>query len=79
MPDFDLKKFDGQKKAQIILGYFNTVAQKYDMMNSLLSFGIHHKWKRTAVRMMGLNSDDRVLDACGGTGDLAILAARAVG
>ncbi|NNL42326.1 MAG: class I SAM-dependent methyltransferase, partial [Desulfobacterales bacterium] len=79
MPDFDLKKFDGQKKAQLILGYFNTVAHKYDMMNTLLSFGIHHQWKRTAVRMMGLNSGDKILDACGGTGDLAILAARAVG
>ena len=63
----------------MILGYFNSVASKYDMMNTLLSFGIHYIWKRTAVRMLGLNSGDRVLDACGGTGDLAILAAGAVG
>ncbi|MDX2441909.1 MAG: class I SAM-dependent methyltransferase, partial [Desulfobacterales bacterium] len=42
------------------------------------SFGIHHIWKRIAVRMLGLNSGDRVLDVCGGTGDLAILAAGAV-
>ena len=62
----------------MILGYFNSVARKYDMMNTLLSFGIHHIWKRIAVRMLGLNSGDRVLDVCGGTGDLAILAAGAV-
>ena len=48
------------------------------MMNTLLSFGIHHTWKRIAVSMLGLNIGDRVLDVCGGTGDLAILAAGAV-
>jgi len=79
MPNFDPKKFDGRKKSQLILGYFDSVAQKYDMMNTLLSFGIHHMWKRTAIRILGLNSGDRVLDVCGGTGDLAILAAGAVG
>ena len=48
-------------------------------MNTLLSFGIHYAWKRTAVRMLKLAPGDRVLDVCGGTGDLAILAARKVG
>jgi len=79
MANFDNKKSDGWKKSQLILGYFNSVARKYDMMNTLLSFGIHHIWKRTAVRMMELNTGDRVLDVCGGTGDLAVLAAEAVG
>ena len=78
MTSFDDKKINGRKKSQLILGYFNSVARKYDMMNTLLSFGIHHIWKRIAVRMLGLNSGDRVLDVCGGTGDLAILAAGAV-
>ena len=72
------RKKSHRKKSQLILGYFDSVARKYDMMNTLLSFGIHHIWKRTAVRMMGLNSGDWVLDVCGGTGDLAILAAGAV-
>ncbi len=75
MENFDCKKKDLLEKPQLILGYFNSVARRYDMMNTLLSFGIHHVWKRTAVRMLGLNSGDRVLDVCGGTGDLAILAA----
>jgi demethylmenaquinone methyltransferase/2-methoxy-6-polyprenyl-1,4-benzoquinol methylase len=48
-------------------------------MNSLLSFGIHHLWKRSAVRMLNLKIGDRVIDVCGGTGDLAILAARQIG
>ena len=78
MENSNNKKSIGRKKAQLILGYFDSVARKYDMMNTLLSFGIHHIRKRTAVRMMGLNIGDRVLDVCGGTGDLAILAAGAV-
>jgi demethylmenaquinone methyltransferase/2-methoxy-6-polyprenyl-1,4-benzoquinol methylase len=78
MPNSDNKEIDDRKKANLILGYFNSVAQNYDMMNTLLSFGIHHIWKRIAVHMLELNSGDRVLDLCGGTGDLAILAAGAV-
>ena len=83
MSNFDsktisIRKKSHQKKSNLILGYFNSVARKYDMMNTLLSFGIHHIWKRIAVRMLGLNSGDRVLDVCGGTGDLAVLAAGAV-
>ncbi|MBW2589864.1 MAG: bifunctional demethylmenaquinone methyltransferase/2-methoxy-6-polyprenyl-1,4-benzoquinol methylase UbiE [Deltaproteobacteria bacterium] len=83
MANFDSKTISSRKKShqnksQLILGYFNSIAQKYDMMNTLLSFGIHHIWKRIAVRMLELSSGDRVLDVCGGTGDLAILAAGAV-
>ena len=44
-------------------------------MNTLLSFGLHHLWKRIAVKMLELKTGDRVLDVCGGTGDLALLAA----
>jgi len=76
---FGFQKIPVNKKAQWVRQHFNTVAKKYDLMNTLLSFGIHHLWKRTAVRLMALNPEDRVLDVCGGTGDLAILAARTVG
>ena len=62
-----------------VLQHFTSVARHYDFMNTLLSFGIHYAWKRTAVRMLKLAPGDRVLDVCGGTGDLAILAARRVG
>jgi demethylmenaquinone methyltransferase/2-methoxy-6-polyprenyl-1,4-benzoquinol methylase len=66
-------------KERWVRRHFNTVADKYDFMNSLLSLGTHHIWKRIAVRMMGLRRGDRVLDVCGGTADLALLAARDVG
>jgi demethylmenaquinone methyltransferase/2-methoxy-6-polyprenyl-1,4-benzoquinol methylase len=62
-----------------VMQHFNSVARNYDFMNTLLSFGIHHAWKRMAVRMLNLAPGDRVLDVCGGTGDLAILAAAKVG
>jgi demethylmenaquinone methyltransferase/2-methoxy-6-polyprenyl-1,4-benzoquinol methylase len=48
-------------------------------MNTLLSFGLHHLWKRAAVQLMGLKEGDRVLDVCGGTADLALLAAEKTG
>jgi demethylmenaquinone methyltransferase/2-methoxy-6-polyprenyl-1,4-benzoquinol methylase len=67
------------EKVKWVMRHFNTIARKYDLMNTLLSFGIHHVWKRVAVRMLKLNAGDRVIDVCGGTGDLAILAANAVG
>ncbi len=61
-----------------ILRHFNAIAGRYDFMNTLLSLGLHHRWKRLAVEALGLLPGERVLDVCGGTGDLAILAARAV-
>ena len=76
---FGYQKIPEEKKAHRVLQHFNTVARKYDLMNTLLSFGIHHLWKRTAVKTMTLKPGDRVLDVCGGTGDLAILAAETVG
>jgi len=76
---FGYQQVPEDKKAQRVLQHFNSVAKKYDLMNTLLSFGIHHLWKRTAVKTMTLNPGDRVLDVCGGTGDLAILAAEPVG
>jgi len=68
-----------EQKTNRVIQHFNSVARHYDFMNSLLSFGIHHLWKRTAVRMMDLASGDLVLDVCGGTADLALLAARDIG
>jgi demethylmenaquinone methyltransferase / 2-methoxy-6-polyprenyl-1,4-benzoquinol methylase len=76
---FGYQKVPEDEKSQWVLRHFNSVAKKYDLMNTLLSFGIHHLWKRNAVKMMALNSGGRVLDVCGGTGDLAILAAEIVG
>ena len=76
---FGYQKVPEDEKSQWVLRHFNSVAKRYDLMNTLLSFGIHYLWKRIAVKMMALKAGDRVLDVCGGTGDLAILAAETVG
>jgi demethylmenaquinone methyltransferase / 2-methoxy-6-polyprenyl-1,4-benzoquinol methylase len=67
------------EKPKLVQDHFSSSARRYDLMNTIMSLGIHHLWRRSAVRMMGLKEGDRVLDVCGGTADLSILAARAVG
>jgi demethylmenaquinone methyltransferase/2-methoxy-6-polyprenyl-1,4-benzoquinol methylase len=76
---FGYERIRRTEKTDRVLQHFNSVARHYDFMNTLLSFGIHYAWKRRAVRMLKLMPGNRVLDVCGGTGDLAIMAARAVG
>ena len=72
---FGFQRVAAEEKAGRVLNHFNSIAKHYDFMNTLLSLGIHHIWKRLAVQMMELAPGNRVLDVCGGTGDLAILAA----
>jgi demethylmenaquinone methyltransferase / 2-methoxy-6-polyprenyl-1,4-benzoquinol methylase len=67
------------EKVQYVRRHFNSVAECYDLMNTILSFGIHYLWKRAAIRALNLRPGERVLDVCGGTGDLSILAAGQVG
>ncbi len=76
---FGYERVDADEKTRRVIRHFDSVAGQYDFMNSLLSFGIHHLWKREAVRMLGLKAGERVIDVCGGTGDLSILASRRVG
>ncbi len=67
-----------KEKVEWVRRHFNSVARKYDSMNTLLSLGIHYQWKRMAVRMMNLRRGDLVLDVCGGTGDLSRMAVERV-
>ena len=60
-----------------VQGYFNTIAGRYDVLNTVLSFGMHVVWKRRAVRSAEPVSGQRILDLCGGTADLALRATRA--
>jgi demethylmenaquinone methyltransferase / 2-methoxy-6-polyprenyl-1,4-benzoquinol methylase len=76
---FGYRKVSVKEKAELVLHHFDTVAPRYDFMNTLLSLSLHHQWKRTAVRMMKLKAGDRVIDVCGGTADLSLLAARIIG
>lgn len=75
MTHFGFLTIPEKDKVEWVRRHFNSVARKYDAMNTLLSFGIHYQWKRMAVNMMGLREGDRVLDVCGGTGDLSRMAA----
>lgn len=68
-----------EEKAKIVPRHFNSIASKYDLMNSLLSFGFHHYWKRKALRKLGLKTGDSIIDVCGGTADLSMLAAATIG
>lgn len=76
---FGYHRVPEDEKEKLVLDHFNTVARHYDRMNTLLSFGLHYVWKRSAIKMLGLRPGDRVVDVCGGTGDLSRLAARASG
>jgi demethylmenaquinone methyltransferase / 2-methoxy-6-polyprenyl-1,4-benzoquinol methylase len=76
---FGYRQVSEGEKGRLVHQHFDTVARRYDLVNSLLSFGMHHLWKRAAVRLMQLKPGDRVLDVCGGTADLALRAARDLG
>ena len=66
-------------KQKKVAGVFSSVAQKYDVMNDLMSFGLHRLWKAFTVRLAGVCEGDRVLDVAGGTADLSLAFARRVG
>jgi len=66
-------------KAKKVAGVFSSVADRYDLMNDLMSAGLHRLWKRFAVEMSGVRKAGRVLDVAGGTGDLSSLLASRVG
>jgi demethylmenaquinone methyltransferase/2-methoxy-6-polyprenyl-1,4-benzoquinol methylase len=76
---FGFQRVRAREKTRLVRDHFNTVAQKYDLMNTLLSFGIHYLWKRVAVKQLGLGAGDSVIDVCGGTGDLSVLAVKKLG
>jgi len=67
------------QKAQRVRGVFDSVAAKYDVMNDLMSLGLHRLWKAYTVTVANLREGDRVLDIAGGTGDLARAFAKKVG
>jgi demethylmenaquinone methyltransferase/2-methoxy-6-polyprenyl-1,4-benzoquinol methylase len=70
---------DMPDKTTRVRSYFDAIAGRYDLMNTLLSGGLHHRWKSRALREAAVNGGMHVLDVCGGTGDLAGLAARRLG
>ncbi len=68
---FGFQQVDESEKAGRVRGVFDSVASKYDVMNDLMSMGLHRAWKAYTVAVANLREGDRVLDIAGGTGDLA--------
>ncbi len=76
---FGYEEVSPDEKTRRVRGVFESVAGKYDLMNDLMSAGLHRAWKRFAVTISGVREGSRVLDLAGGTGDLARLYAKAAG
>lgn len=76
---FGYQQVSLEEKARKVADVFHSVADQYDVMNDLMSFGIHRLWKRYAIELSGVKKGQRVLDIAGGTGDLAARFARLVG
>jgi len=76
---FGFKTVDEQDKAQHVRSVFDSVAPKYDVMNDLMSAGLHRIWKRYTLTVANPQPGDHVLDIAGGTGDLSLAFARKVG
>ncbi len=76
---FGFQTLDEAQKASRVRGVFDSVAPKYDVMNDLMSMGLHRAWKAYTVAVANLRPGQAVLDIAGGTGDLARAFARKVG
>jgi demethylmenaquinone methyltransferase/2-methoxy-6-polyprenyl-1,4-benzoquinol methylase len=76
---FGFETVDEQDKARRVRGVFDSVASKYDVMNDLMSGGLHRAWKAYTVMVANLREGDQVLDIAGGTGDLALAFSKKVG
>ncbi len=77
--DFGYREVARDEKQRLVGRVFSSVAQKYDLMNDLMSLGLHRVWKRYFVSTSGVKRGDRVLDLAGGTGDIAALLQPRVG
>ena len=76
---FGYKTVDTENKASMVADVFHSVAAQYDVMNDLMSFGIHRLWKRFTIDASGVRPGNKVLDLAGGTGDLTAKFSQIVG
>lgn len=76
---FGYRRVAAEDKVRLVAGVFNSVADKYDLMNDLMSLGVHRLWKRFTIELSGVTAGQRVLDVASGTGDLAASFATRVG
>jgi len=76
---FGYREVDKEEKAGLVADVFHSVASRYDLMNDLMSGGVHRIWKRFTIELSGVRRGSSVLDIAGGTGDLAARFAQLVG
>ena len=76
---FGFESVDERDKARRVRGVFDSVASRYDLMNDLMSAGLHRLWKAYTVTVAHVQEGDRVLDIAGGTGDLSLAFSKQVG
>ena len=76
---FGYKTIEKDDKISMVAGVFHSVAKQYDVMNDLMSFGIHRLWKRFTIDASGVRPGNKVLDLAGGTGDLTAKFSQLVG
>jgi demethylmenaquinone methyltransferase/2-methoxy-6-polyprenyl-1,4-benzoquinol methylase len=72
-------KADGEDKRVAVNSLFADVADSYDLVNSIMSFGLHYRWRKSAVKKIAVQRGDTVLDICCGTGDFLVPLSDAVG
>ena len=77
--DFGFTRVDREVKAGMVRGVFDSVASRYDLMNDLMSGGVHRLWKRYTIELSAARPGQTILDIAGGTGDLAARFSRLVG
>jgi demethylmenaquinone methyltransferase/2-methoxy-6-polyprenyl-1,4-benzoquinol methylase len=77
--DFGFERVDSTEKAGRVAGVFSSVAGRYDLMNDLMSGGLHRVWKAFAVALAGVRPGERILDVAAGSGDLALEFAKRAG
>ncbi len=75
---FGYRQVTSAQKKQLVQEHFHPIARTYDLADVLLSVGLDARWRTAAIGLLGLRNGDRVLDACGGTGGLAKIAAERV-
>ena len=76
---FGYSEVETSEKASKVASVFHSVASNYDLMNDLMSFGMHHIWKKFLVNTSNVKKNSRILDIAGGTADLSILLAKKLG
>lgn len=76
---FGFATYAESDKVHRVNRHFDTIATRYDLMNTILSAGIHYAWKRRAIGMLMIKPGQKILDVCGGTGDMACLSASRTG